>query len=551
MTERPDRAPIPAEPADEVVLLDPAGCPIGAADRVAVHTGDTPLHLAFSSYLFNERGEALLTRRALTKLTWPGVWTNSCCGHPRPEETVEDAVRRRIRQELGLTVTDVVPLVPDFAYRATDASGVVENEICPVFAVFGVDADPTPDPDEVAEWAWVPWSEFVTSITGTPRAFSPWSAAQVPLVADALARAEVASADVVFDLPSALADVEAALSAEMDALAREWAVTTSVLGVDVLGADLPQWLSELLIGHGKRFRVRMAYLGFVAAGGVHGSPAYLDLVRVAAAIETLHLFALVHDDVMDASPSRRGQPAAFVQAADWHRAASAAGDPGRFGVNLAVLLGDLAHVIADRLVADLPAPVRRVWYAMWVELIAGQRADLTGAAARRRDLARTEELARLKSGRYTVTRPLQLGAAAAGAGPELLVALGEYGDPVGYAFALRDDQLGLWGDPNVLGKPVGDDLREGKATVPLALAVERLGGAEAALLDRVGTPELTRDDISTLAVAMRAAGVDAEVEARIAGAVSAGLAALEGAPLTAAGVAGLRDAAQALAWRNT
>src|SRR5487761_2238765 len=135
---------------DDVILVDDDGTAIGTARRAEVHTTATPLHLAFSTYLFNARGEVLLTRRALGKKTWPGVWTNSCCGHPRPGESLEDAARRRIREELGLTVGPLVPLLPEFRYRAVDVSGIVENEICPVFAGYVTEADPRPDPLEVA-----------------------------------------------------------------------------------------------------------------------------------------------------------------------------------------------------------------------------------------------------------------------------------------------------------------------------------------------------------------------------------------------------------------
>ena len=152
---------------DDVVLLDEQGHPVGRADRLRVHTDATPLHLAFSTYLFNARGEVLVTRRALGKTTWPGVWTNSACGHPRPGEDIEDAARRRIREELGLVVGPLIPVLPDFRYRATDASGIVENEMCPVFAGFVADEDPRPDPAEVADWAWVPWEGLATAIAAT------------------------------------------------------------------------------------------------------------------------------------------------------------------------------------------------------------------------------------------------------------------------------------------------------------------------------------------------------------------------------------------------
>ena len=118
---------------DHVVLLNPDREPVGSAPRAYVHTRDTPLHLAFSLYVFNEAGEVLLTRRALTKTTWPGVWTNTCCGHPRPGEEMSAAITRRLDHELGMEITDLECVLPDFGYRATDASGLVENEFCPVF----------------------------------------------------------------------------------------------------------------------------------------------------------------------------------------------------------------------------------------------------------------------------------------------------------------------------------------------------------------------------------------------------------------------------------
>src|SRR5690606_14060333 len=120
------------DPADVVVLVDDRGQPTGTAPRAEVHTADTPLHLAFSCYLFDDEGRVLVTRRALTKRTWPGVWTNSFCGHPRPGESFREAVERYADHELGVRVFALSSLLPDFRYRAVDASGVVENKICPV-----------------------------------------------------------------------------------------------------------------------------------------------------------------------------------------------------------------------------------------------------------------------------------------------------------------------------------------------------------------------------------------------------------------------------------
>jgi isopentenyl-diphosphate delta-isomerase len=159
--------------SEQVVLVDDAGSPIGVADKVAVHTADTPLHLAFSCHVYSPSGEVLVTRRALSKLTWPGVWTNSFCGHPLPGETQEEAIARRALFELGITVTDLELVLPDFRYRAVDASGIVENEVCPVYRAVTRDAV-VPNPAEVCEFAWVDPGSLHAAALEAPYAFSPW-----------------------------------------------------------------------------------------------------------------------------------------------------------------------------------------------------------------------------------------------------------------------------------------------------------------------------------------------------------------------------------------
>ena len=163
-----------------VVLLDDAGQPIGTALKSEVHHQNTPLHLAFSCYLFDDAGRFLLTQRALSKRTWPGVWTNSGCGHPGPGEEMEAAVVRRMEQELGTVVTNLRVVVPDFRYRAVMEDGTVENECCPVFV--GICPDPEnlrPDPDEVEHHEWVDWSDFREGVLSGRREISPWCRLQV------------------------------------------------------------------------------------------------------------------------------------------------------------------------------------------------------------------------------------------------------------------------------------------------------------------------------------------------------------------------------------
>ncbi|WP_336501967.1 isopentenyl-diphosphate Delta-isomerase [Microbacterium paraoxydans] len=166
---------------DNVTLLAEDGTAVGVLPKSEVHTTDTPLHLAFSCYVQDREGRLLVTRRALGKRTWPGVWTNSFCGHPQPGEDMIDAVRRRGADELGIRVTDIRLALPDYRYRAVDASGIVENEVCPVHVAV-VDEQPSANPDEVAEWEWVDVDDLLAAVVRTPFAFSPWLAEQLPLL---------------------------------------------------------------------------------------------------------------------------------------------------------------------------------------------------------------------------------------------------------------------------------------------------------------------------------------------------------------------------------
>ena len=176
---------VPAMPDSEerVVLLDRAGNRIGTSTKAAVHTRHTPRHLAFSCYLFDAAGRVLLTRRALGKATWPGVWTNTCCGHPLPDESPRDAVVRRLGQELGARASDLRLALPEFAYRAVDSSGIVEDELCPVWVGRLVPAPLTPDPAEVMDWTWVQWSDLAELAERAPTLLSPWSVLQVTAMA--------------------------------------------------------------------------------------------------------------------------------------------------------------------------------------------------------------------------------------------------------------------------------------------------------------------------------------------------------------------------------
>lgn len=174
---------MPGDIRDDVVLVADDGTPIGTAPRATVHSHDTALHLAFSCYVFRRDGRLLVTRRALSKTTWPGVWTNSFCGHPRPGEPVTDAITRYGVHELMLPVNAVRSVLPNFRYRAVDASGTAENEICPVYFA-ATETEPDPNPDEVMDLRWIEPQDLVRLVHVAPWAVSPWVVAQVAALAD-------------------------------------------------------------------------------------------------------------------------------------------------------------------------------------------------------------------------------------------------------------------------------------------------------------------------------------------------------------------------------
>ena len=164
-----------------VVLVDDKNNPIGTADKDTVHTKDTPLHRGFSLFLLNSKNQILLTKRASTKKTFPGVWTNTVCGHPAFDESVTDAAKRRLKDELGIEHVVIMEVAP-YRYRVADVNGIVENEICPI-CIVQYDGDPVPNPAEVEEWRWMDWNLFLREINDNPMAYSPWSVAEAKVLA--------------------------------------------------------------------------------------------------------------------------------------------------------------------------------------------------------------------------------------------------------------------------------------------------------------------------------------------------------------------------------
>ncbi len=291
--------------------------------------------------------------------------------------------------------------------------------------------------------------------------------------------------------------------------------------LEVLGPDAARLVAEArqAVAGGKRFRAAFCYWGYRA---VDPQPADEEaLVRACAALELLHASALVHDDLMDASDTRRGRPATHRALEQEHRRAGWSGDPEQYGAAAAILLGDLLLSWADELLRRCGLPIVQVAPALEVfdrcrsEVIAGQFLDVSVQARGRADVDAAMTVLRYKSAKYSIERPLHIGAALAGAGEATLAALSDFGLPLGEAFQLRDDLLGVFGDPAATGKPAGDDLVEGKRTVLVALALDAAAPADAALLDEALGTDLSADQVAQVRGIIDGSGAHAQVEAVI------------------------------------
>ncbi|MEV4539120.1 polyprenyl synthetase family protein [Asanoa sp. NPDC049518] len=294
-------------------------------------------------------------------------------------------------------------------------------------------------------------------------------------------------------------------------------------------------LHRFVLAGGKRLRPLFCYWGWRSAGGADGAP----IIAAAAALELFHAFALIHDDIMDGSDRRRGEPSVHRLFADLHTRSSWRGDPASYGRNTALLCGDLCAAWADQMFHECGLNAEQVhqgygvFAIMRTEVIAGQYLDLVSGVGDG-SVASALTVIRMKAARYTVTRPLQIGAALAGADQEALAALAAFGDPLGDAFQLRDDVLGVFGDPAVTGKSILDDLREGKPTVMMALA---RGSADRdqqrRLKELFGNPDLDPDGAAELRQVIIDTGALSRIEQMIKVRTDAALGALADAPVSA------------------
>jgi geranylgeranyl diphosphate synthase type I len=299
-------------------------------------------------------------------------------------------------------------------------------------------------------------------------------------------------------------------------------------------SDLAEPVAEigrLVLAGGKRLRPAFCHWGFVGAGGDASDPM---VANAGAAFELMHAFALFHDDVMDDAASRRGTPTTHTVFTQQHADGQWAGEGRRFGEGVAILVGDLAFVYGDMMLAGANAEAWAIWNELRIELNVGQLLDILGSVRNERRRDKAEQICRYKSGKYTIERPLHLGAvlAAPSRAGELLPALSAYGLPLGDAFQMRDDVMGAFGDTAITGKPVGGDLREGKPTPLMARAVEAATPAQAEVLALVGCTTLTDQQVADVQQVIVDTGALADLEATISRLTDEAIAAIELAPVT-------------------
>ena len=307
-------------------------------------------------------------------------------------------------------------------------------------------------------------------------------------------------------------------------------------------------IGRLVLAGGKRLRPAFCYWGFVGGGGDPRSSAVID---AGGALELLHAFALFHDDVMDGSMTRRGEPTTHVVYCEEHRQGGLAGEARRYGEGVAILVGDLAFVYADQLMHGASPEAWALWNELRVELNFGQYLDMVGSARSERRREKAERICRYKSGKYTIERPLHLGALLANpkCGDAHLEALSRYGLPLGDAFQMRDDVLGAFGETAITGKPVGDDLREGKPTPLMAIAASRANAAQRKTLDLVGSSVLSDAQVKEVQAVIRETGALDELESHITSLTDRAIASLDDVKLTPEAKSELVALANYVSWR--
>ncbi|MFI1919805.1 isopentenyl-diphosphate Delta-isomerase [Nocardia sp. NPDC020380] len=444
----------------QVRLVDEAGADAGAADKLAAHSAGGRRHRAFSAFLFTPDGRLLLQQRATVKYHWPGVWSNSCCGHPATRDTAIDDARVRIREELGLVVSDLrEAAIVEYRFQDPD-TGLTEWEVNHV--LFGVtDAVPDPDPDEVDAVRCVDAAELAELMRELgvsawfPNVFGPLVSSAAFTATDLAPQWDWWTCRVrATDVADFVAAVDRVIAEQLDD--SRWA--------HIPYADSPispaALARRLHAAGGKRMRPLLVLYGMLLVGA--DTDDLERAVPVAAAVELLHLFGLLQDDIMDNATLRRGLPTATIRVLEHRGDRIDDAAARRHGDALAMLAGDLCAGVADELVDTEHPALRALWAKSLQELVVAQYADITAATVAENDPSILRRIASLKSGRYSIYLPLVLGVLLAR--PDTCTAAFDQAcEDLGVAFQLADD-LRDHHSPEITGKDQHLDTGNGRTT---------------------------------------------------------------------------------------
>lgn len=467
-----------------IVLLDESGCAVGVAPKLASHHEDTPLHLAFTAYAFDSDGRLLLTRRSAAKKTWPGVWTNTCCGHPGPGEPLADAVARRVRAELGCGLTRADVVVDRIRYRAVMENGTAENEMGPVLRIL-LDGPVAPDPDETDQVRWVEWADLVRQVEAGTAGLSPWSEITIRQLAgigdgpwawpvvdptraipalgaqhphraapdqDGSRKPDDSHGTTGTRAPGAR-EILTSTRARIDPAYQQALEVLPARARHVLGYHVGWWEHDgsPATSTGKAFAPALTFLCARIAGGPDSEKRALG---AAVAVEMVHDASLIHDDISDDDRMRRHRRAAWDV----------------FGTGVALSAATcLFPLAADQLrdrddVAELDRAIRETYEGQVDDCSFERRDDVT--------LAEYLVMVEKKVGALMAAACV-LGARAGGATETRQEHYRAFGRHLGTAYMVSDDLLGIWSDSSVSGKPRYSDLITRKKTAPVLEAITR------------------------------------------------------------------------------
>lgn len=444
-----------------VVLVDEKNRQIGVAEKLSTHHDNTPLHRAFSCYIFNDKNQLLVTKRADIKKVWPGVWTNSVCGHPMPDESMKDAIKRRMSYELGMTADDLKLIVADYTYKTPPFNGIIENEFCPVY-IARASSNPNPNADEVGDYKWMDWEDYKKQLADDKEdVYSWWCKDQLKHIENYI---DNMTGKYDFDIASTRKEVDRRLkvflSEKIDLASK----------ISEHYETLWRFVDESITAGGKRIRpyiVLLAYSAYVDSKDKNFEVAY----STGLAMELLHNAMLVHDDIIDKDLVRHGVDNVAGRYIKLY--AKDINDEKRihhYADSAAIIAGDLLISSSRSLISSNPdidnevlVKISELMDEAIFRVCGGELLDTEASFRDSRASAMT--IASEKTSSYSFEIPLAVGATLAGASESEIESLSrEFGRSLGIAFQIQDDILGVFGDEAILGKSTSGDIREGKRT---------------------------------------------------------------------------------------